>query len=256
MTATREEAALKNWGLGMPGIQAARAQTKHFLLLGNVSEPTLQQNGELAESLLPKIAEVFAAAADEPWTKGRVTLFLLEKRYDYTEFGTMVEKRAPPAEWSGHWTYSVADAYGVSIVPRGGEYSMDALLIQQIAGLYVAGLGAVPRWFAEGAARVAAAKLKPDDARVKAWDQQLPAAVASLKRPDDFQTGNASPESGDVASYSFVKLLTTDARRWKSLLQGVRAGKDFAATFAEAYGSSPSQVTEIWSKRVAAAGRR
>ncbi len=92
-TAAREKAAVKNWELGMPGVQAARAETKHFLLLGNVSQPTLQQNGELAESLLAKVAEFFVASADEPLGKGRVTLFLLEKRSDYTQFGTLVEKR-------------------------------------------------------------------------------------------------------------------------------------------------------------------
>ena len=247
MTAAREKAALKTWESGMPGIQPARAETKHFLLLGNVSQPTLQQNGELAESLLAKVAEFFVASADEPLAKGRVTLFLLEKRSDYTQFGTLVEKRAPPAEWSGHWTHSTADAYGVSIVPAGGEYSMDALLVQQLAGLHAAGLGAVPRWFAEGAARAAAAKLKPDDARVQAWDQQVPAVAASFQRADDFQTGKAPPESADVASYSFVRLLLIDARRWRTLLEGVRSGKDFDATFAEAYGSSPSHVAEIWS---------
>ncbi len=116
-------------------------------------------------------------------------------------------------------------------------------------------MGVVPRWFAEGAARAAAAKLKPDDARVKAWDEQVTAVAASLQRPDDFQTGKASPEPGDVASYSFLRLLLTDARRWRTLLEGVRSGKDFDATFAEAYGSSPSHVAEIWSKRVASGQR-
>ncbi len=256
LAAAREEAALKNWALGMPGIEAARAQTEHFLLLGNVSEQTLQQNGELAESLFPKVGELFAAPADAPLVKGRITLFLLDKRYDYTEFGTMVEKRAPPAEWTGHWTYNVADAYGVSIVPKAGGQSMDALLVQQLAGLYVASLGSAPRWFAEGVARAAAAKLQPDDARVKAWDTQLPAAVASLKRPDDFQTGNASPEYGDLASYSFAKLLMTDARRFRTLLQGIRASQDFAAACTAAYGGSPSQVAEIWYKRASAAKTR
>lgn len=255
LTAAREKAALKNWESGMPGIQAVRAETKHFLLLGNVSQPTLQQNGELAESLLAKVAEFLVTSADEPLVKGRVTLFLLAKREDYAQFGTNVEKRAPPAQWSGHWTGTAADGYGVSLVPSGGEYSMEALLIQQLTGLHVANLGAVPRWFAEGAARAAAARLKPDDARVQAWDQVLPAVAASLQRADDFQTGKTSPESADVASYSFVKLLLTDARRWRTLLEGVRSGKDFDATFAEAYGSGPSQVAEIWAKRIASGQR-
>ena len=154
----------------------------------------------------------------------------------------------------GHWTYNVADAYGVSIVPKSGEHSMDALLIQQLAGLHVASLGSAPRWFAEGVARAAAAKLKPDDARIKAWDTQLPAAVTSLKRPDDFQTGNASPEYGDLASYSFAKLLMTDERRFRTLLQGIRTNQDFAAACTAAYGGSPAS-RRIWYKRAAAKSR-
>jgi hypothetical protein len=255
LTAARQEAALKNWAVGMPGVEAARAETSHFLLLGNVSEQTLQAHGELAESLLPKVAELFAAPAEMAPAKGRITLFLLDKRQDYAEFGRLVEKRAPPAEWAGHWTYSAADAYGVSFVPREDEYSMDALLMQQLAGLYIAELSSVPRWFAEGTARAAAAKCKPDDARVKAWDALLPAVAASFQRPDDFQTGHAPPEFGDLASYGFVKLLMTDARRFRTLIQGLRDGQDFAATCTEAYGGSPAQVAEIWYKRTAA-GRR
>lgn len=254
-TAAREKAALENWQLGMPGIEPVRAETKHFLLLGNVSQQALQQNGELAESLLAKVAEFLVAPSGESALKGRGTLFLLAKREDYAQFGTNVEKRTLPAEWSGHWTGSAADGFGVSLVPAGAEYSMDALLMQQLTGLHVAGLGAVPRWFAEGAARAAAAKLKPDDARVQAWDQQVPAVAASFQRADDFQTGKAPPESADVASYSFVRLLLIDARRWRTLLEGVRSGKDFDATFAEAYGSGPSQVAEIWAKRIAAGQR-
>ncbi|NLF72897.1 MAG: hypothetical protein GX575_28000 [Candidatus Anammoximicrobium sp.] len=251
-TAAREQAALKTWELALPGSPAARAETKHFLLLGNVSEPTLQQNGELAESRLPKIAEFLVASDPESLIPGRVTLFLLAKREDYAQFGTNTEQRTPPAEWSGHWTGSAADGYGVSLVPPGGEYSMEALLMQQLTGLCVANLGAVPRWFAEGAGRAAAARLLPDDARVKAWDSAVPAVAASFQRADDFQTGKTSPESADVASYSFVKLLLIDARRWRTLLDGVRSGQDFDATFAAAYGSGPSQVAEIWAKRIAA----
>lgn len=71
------------------------------MLLGNVSQATLQQTGERGESLLAKVGQFLAASPEEPWVKGRVTLFLLEKREDYTRFGTQVEKQSPPAGGDG-----------------------------------------------------------------------------------------------------------------------------------------------------------
>jgi hypothetical protein len=165
LSAERAEIAEQNWRLGMANVARERAETKNFLLLGNVGENTLADIGERAEALAPKIAEIFKAPADKPLVKGRITLFVFAGRYDYSEFGQMVEKRELPAEWRGHWRFDTLDAYGALIIPQREEYSLDALIAQQVAGVYIADLGESPHWFREGVARVAAARLAPSDPR-------------------------------------------------------------------------------------------
>src|SRR5207248_1370468 len=103
-----------------------------------------------------------------------------------------------------------------------------------------------PRWFPEGAARVAAARLSPTDSRVADWDQQLPEILAGCEKPDDFLKGKLPPESSDICSYSFVRYLMSDAKRFNGLLDSLRKGDDFKKSFAAAYGGEPEQLSLAW----------
>lgn len=256
LSADRAAAAEQNWKLGMPGIDMQRAETVNFLLLGNVGENTLADFGQQAEALIPQISSLFKVPAGQPLVKGRVTLYFFRQRYDYAEFGKMVEKRAIPAEWRGHWNFTIVDAYGALIPPRTDEYSLQALLAQQIAGTYVASLGKAPHWFAEGSARVAASLVQADDPRVAGWDESLSAVLGSMNSPDDFLTGKLPPEAADVASYSFVKFLKSDGKRYDGLLQALRDGDDFTAAFPAIYGGSPAQLAQRWAAGAARRPRR
>lgn len=242
----RKARALDAWRLGMPGINPEVVETEDLLLIGNVGENTLKDLAQKAQSLVPRIAQLFHHPAKEPLVKGRITLYCFQQRYDYSEFGRMVEKRDLPPGRVGHWRFDQVDAYGALIPSRSDQYSNEALLAQQIAGAYVASLGEVPHWFAEGAARAAAARIADDDPRVEAWEDGLAAAIAAMGKPDDFLTGNLPPEQADIVSYSFVKFLMTDSKRFSSLLAALRAGQPFPAAFSRAYGSSPSQVAQVW----------
>jgi hypothetical protein len=170
----------------------------------------------------------------------------LAQRFDYTEYGRMVERRDVPLSSRGHWRYDVADAYGVLVLPMSDEYSRDALLAQQIAGIYLADRGDVPIWFAEGAARWVASRMAPQDARVKAWEAEVADALKSLTQPDDFLTGKLSPQLADAAAFSFVQLLATDNARFRRLMKSVRDGAEFEPAFRSVYGGSPSDVARVW----------
>ncbi|MCH7725964.1 MAG: hypothetical protein IH991_05710 [Planctomycetes bacterium] len=134
----REEAAIANWNLTMSGIKAYTAKTDNFLLVGNIGERALATFGEQAEMVLPKVAGILGAPSTKPLIKGRMTLFVFQQRYDYSEFGRMIEKRKPPLGSRGHWRFSLIDAYGAMISPRNAEeYSMEVMIGQQLAGAYV-----------------------------------------------------------------------------------------------------------------------
>ncbi|MEY4176634.1 MAG: hypothetical protein RLY70_208 [Planctomycetota bacterium] len=244
----RAKLAGENWRLGMPNAAPARFESANFLVLGNVGEATLQDIGARAEAMAPKVAAVFKAPPEEPLIKGRMTLFVFSERYDYSEFGQMVERRQIPKEWRGHWQFNTVDSYGAIVPPRNDDYSLELLVAQQLAGAYVASLGKTPRWFAEGAARAAAARLDPADARVVKWNESLPEVLASMSAPDDGVNGKLAPEMNDVANYSFVNFLMND-KRFSKLIEPLKKGAAFDKTFSEAFAGSPGQVAEAWVKK-------
>jgi hypothetical protein len=248
LSAARGKLAEENWHLGMPNTKANRAESTNFFVLGNVGETTLADVAKRAESLAPKVADTFRAPKDQPLVKGRMTLFVFGERYDYSEFGKMVEKRDIPTQWRGHFRYSIVDAYGAVLAPRAGDYSLDALIAQQLGAVYAAAQGrGVPRWFAEGCGRIVATRMATGaDSRIGRWEDELNGALASMAAPDDFLTGKLPPEQADICSFSFVKFLMSDTRRFQSLLDGLRKGGEFTKSFSETYGGSPAQVAKIW----------
>ena len=251
LSADRMALALQNWNLGMAGSKADQLETKNFFVVGNVGPATLEEYGKKAEELAPKVGPIFGAPSNEPLIKGRMSLFLFKQRYDYSEFGQMVEKRELPKEWRGHWNFTIIDAYGALIPPSDATYTLDGLVAQQLAGTYIASLNNPPRWFSEGCARVAASRLAAKDPRVAAWKNGLGAAAAKMNNPSDFMTGKIPPEDADVAAFAFITGLMKDSKRFDAILDGLRAGEDFNALFVNSYGAGPEKVAEVWARTVA-----
>jgi len=248
----RTQLADENWKLAMPSVAATRHATRNSLLLGNVGPNSLEFVGETVEAVAPRVAEIFRADADSPLIKGRTTLFVFAQRYDYTEFGQMVEKRELPKEWRGHWQFDVLDSYGALILPRDKNEPLTALLAYQLGANYIASLGDVPHWFAEGCGRWAAAKIDGTDKRVLAINDAVPQAVDACAKPDDFINRKLPTELNDVASYSFVSFLATEPRAFERLLDTLRKSSDFEKSFAGVYKATPNQLAEVWIKRPAA----
>ncbi len=241
LTVERARLAEQNWRLGMPNIPFTKVETENFLIMGNVGEDTLKDLGKKIEAVQPRIATIFNMPAGQPMVKGRMSIFVFNQRYDYGEFGQMVEKRSLPAEWKGHWRFTTVDAYGALIPPKADDYSFDALVAQQIAGTYVASLGkGCPRWFAEGSARVVASRIAPKDSRVFDWENDLSGALGSMTKADDFLTGKLPPEQSDVVSYSFVRFLMKNAGLYQALLTAVRGGETFDKAFVAVFKGTPA----------------
>jgi mono/diheme cytochrome c family protein len=249
LSAERAKFADDNWRLGMPNTAAQRFESKNFLVLGTVEEDKLAEIAKKAETLATQVGEILKAPAGQPLVKGRLTLFVFAEKYDYGEFGKMVEKRDLPPAWRGHFRYTVMDAYGAVLNPKANDYSLDTLIAQQLAAVHVASQGkGVPRWFAEGCGRVIASRLAPaSDRRVNMWSDELPAAMGLMTAPDDFLTGKLPPEETDVCSFSFAKYLMADARRFKILMDGLKKGGEFTKTFDAAYGP-PAQAAAAWAR--------
>ena len=160
-----EEGAIKNWRLTLPDAQPTRYENSNLLVLGNVGEATLAEVGQAADVAIPKLSKLLHVSASEPLIKGRLTLYVFDKHYDYAEVGTMVENREIPAESKGHSRYTIVDAYGCILPSKDGGYGLAPLVAEQIAGVWVASQGRIPYWFAEGSGLALAAKIDPKDSR-------------------------------------------------------------------------------------------
>ena len=251
LSADRAKLAEQHWRLAMPDASPDKLETANYLVLGDVGENTLKQIGEQAEKMAPQVAKFFAAPASDPLVKGRMTLFVFKDRYGYSQLGEMVEKRELPRQWRGHFKFSIVDAYAAVVPPRANDYSLQTLIAQQLAAGHVAALGkgGSPNWFAQGAGRVAASRLDGGDKRVSDWDDAVPQIVSTMKAPDDFLTGKLGAEDADICSYSFVKFLMTDSKRFNSLLDHLRKGGEFAKSFSDTYGAAPNQLCDAWIRK-------
>ena len=108
LSAKRAEIADRNFRLANPNTALGESVTEHFRVIGAGSEQTLELVGKAAERQL-KIAKSIArpksSSQAEDYFRGRATIFVLPRRYDYSEFAKMVEQRSVPSDWYAHWNF-------------------------------------------------------------------------------------------------------------------------------------------------------
>jgi len=249
LSADRVKAAEATWGTGMPGVKHDTVETANFYAKGTIGENTLKDLVNRAEQQIPRIAELLGAPTDKPLVKGRFSVFAVNVRYDFEELGKVIMNiDAPPKKVAGLWRYTGVDAAGAVMIPKtDSEYAAEVVIAEQATSAYLSETGKnVPRWFAEGVGRVVASRLAPDDPRIKDWDANLPLVHRSLAAPDGFMSTKFDPEAGGIASYSYCRYLMADAKKFGSVLDGLRQGGKFDEVFTAAYGGTPSQKAEQW----------
>lgn len=244
----RIDLAEKNWRLGNPDQAPDHTQTESFNLFGNVGEDRLKEIGQIGEQQMSKVATMLRAPRTEPLFKGRLTVFAFNRRFDYSEYGQMVEKREIPAHWRGHWFYNVIDAYACVYPPQFDEASLPGIMGEQIAGAYLESLGGVPEWFALGVARNVAANIDPKDPRVVAWTEAVPEAASKMTKSDDFLTGKLTPQDAAALQFSFVGKLMENSRAFTALLSSLRKGEDFDRALKTAYRGDAKQMADAWAR--------
>jgi hypothetical protein len=245
----RKARALQTWKTVIPDSQPEQMETEQFVVLGNIGKIPLEELAAKAQAMSSKLSAA-VHAGNGPLVKGKITLFVFSRRYDYSEFGQLIEQRELPKHWQGHSRADGVDAYGVMYVsPDIPPEALDALLAEQIAGAYSLSLTGVPNWFSSGFGKAVSAKLFDDNPRLSDWENAVIAAVSMMKAPDDFITQKTTPEASEAASYSFTRFLMSNPKGFAALMTGLRKGSDFPTAFAAAYKSTPSQLTKVWAPR-------
>ena len=244
LAADREMLASKTWKLVMDGVESNALPGKNFVVTGSTTESRLTDVSRLCEKLAPKIASSLKADSSKPLVKGNISVFVFDKRYDFSEFGKMVEQLDLPKEITGYWGYTTIDAYAAVVMTRNkAAEDIEVSLAHQIAAIHVASLAPdVPRWFADGMGLWTAKKLYGKEDAMKSLEGRAEQAMASMVNPDDFVTNKMPADKAALVSYLFIKQLRSNSGSYSKLIKAMGQGKTFAKSFQSAYGKSPSQM--------------
>lgn len=260
-SASNEEVSARRAELAVDNIKLTNASnapinekmTDHFRLIGTASPATLDVVAKLAEEQMKLVATVVKAPRGEAFYGGRATLFVLSRRYDYSEFAKMVESRSLPSEWSGHWQFDGIDAYVAMVATdRDDEDMIAARLISPLTALAVATRGGdVPRWLAEGVgAATAVRKRGPDRQQRLEMQSEISQAVSAMENAKKFLDGKMTPQQSDRIGAAIATSLMdrTNRRNFDRCLQMLDDGKSFNAAFTESFGVPPTAFIDAWLK--------
>lgn len=264
----RRELARKNWQLGAP-VEAregmVEAENEAVFVIGNIRSDAAGRVAKAAVAAFKKVRTVVPPpprgkgdSAAVP-LRGRVTLFVFPRRYDYSEFSKMVESREIPVDWEAHWHYDGVDAYVSLVVAEDDPKAIEARLIGPLASLSLAPRGELPRWFSEGVGRAAAARLAARDLDwPRQWDAALPAAASGVQSPDQVTEGKLPPDQTDLIGYGIGKTMIDRGgrRQFDALLRNLDGGATFDQALTAAVGASPEAFITAWFQWYATQRRR
>ena len=233
-----------NWRLVMHDVESTTLTSQNFAVIGSATEDRLASISQLLESLVPEVSATLQVNSSQPLVKGNVSVFVFDKRYDFGEFGKMVEQRDFPKEISEHWGFNTIDAYAAILMARNqSPDDIKVSLTQQIAAIHTASLAPdVPRWFADGVGYWAAKKIHSREDAVKSWDADAWQAARSMTQPDDFIKNQMPSDQAALVGYLFVDSLRSERARFRRLLKTMQEGNSFESSFALAFGSTPAQL--------------
>ena len=241
LTNYRKEGSKETWRLALASVVPSEAVTDNFLVVGTGSITRLENIGNVAEGLANRVARILNSPSDQPLVKGDTTLFVVDKRYDFSEFGRMVEKRSYAKSLVSSWQSDTATANIVLLCGIRDEVDdYEVSLARDIASVQVANWDAsVPRWFADGMGYWVASKMFRRDPVIKQWQSEAVVAMGAMKKADDFLGNKMAADHAALVGYRFVEALQGKSRQFKLLVKGLREDGNFSSAFSNSYGTTP-----------------
>lgn len=241
LTKYRAELAKKNWSTGNPELVSGTVEGEDYLIVGSISAARMEEIAKIAQAERSKVVSALRIPPGKPMYKGKLTIFVFDKRYEYDEFGRMVEKRTLPSDVAVHFKYDVIDCYAGLVAPKEADPNFPALLSEAFAGAYVDTLGRnVPRWFTVGTGMAVAAKAHPRAPVVTQWEKAIAAAVA--RGSSSFLDAKELDGSDSVMAFGFVRALMSQASKHQQVLDQMVKGTPFDRAFQQAYGNDPKTI--------------
>ena len=243
LTELRKKTSEQTWRLALSDVAPSFASTENFYIVGTGSTNRLQEIGNVAEEIAERIEKIFKAPPGAPFVKGDATLFVVDKRYDFAEFGRMVEKRTFAKNLVSSWQSDTAIAQVALLCGiRDGVSDYEVSLARDIASVHVANWDAsVPRWFADGMGHWVAGKMFKRDPIVQQWESDSGSAMMSMKKPSDFLGNQMAADQAALVGFRFVEILARKSRQFKMLIKKLREDGNFESAFYDSYGITPEE---------------
>lgn len=240
----REQRAIANWSLIMGGKQPTVAQSDQFILLGPDASADLKTLGDVADQTVREVAKQLKVNSREPLVKGNVALYVFQTRYDFGEFGKMIEQRDLPRETYWHWGNTTLDAYLVLQAKPADYPALEPTLARSLTAIYLRGLGTdVPNWFADGYGVWLAAEIYAGNSFVQEWQTKGVQLLTQSQAQDDFLTGKLADHDAALVASQFIGYLKNNAGNdFNKFMKDLKAGEGFARSFENNFGATPQDL--------------
>ena len=247
----RMERTREKWKIASPKYDPNEAIDEQFHVIGNIGEESSKALLAQANSAASQVRKMFNVTSKEPLVKGGITIFALKQRYDYSEFGKMLESRALPAEWSSHWRNDVLDSYVAIVFDKSEDKINETSLQQQITSLWIGSFEGVPRWFADGAGRQALAlTVGAKDARVQPWLIRMPASMEQLKSLKSLTDGTMNDEASAIIGFGVIRTMYEAKMKvkYEAIIRALASGMSFDQATAKSIGSMDELLKKLLGK--------
>ena len=239
LTAMRRTQALSNWKLAMGDITPQIAENDNLLVLAPENMEIAGEYLEHLDGLLKELARQLRSDGEPPF-KGRLTVYVFGKRYDFAEFGKMVDQRELPADKSMRWKADPLEASLALQVRRATDpEELDPQLIQHMAAAWVAARnGSAPLWYADAVGFDTAVRLRSREELTKQWQTDSQAAAAGQAQPNDFLAGRLDADQAGLVGYALLQGLSRQRTALARFQKMVADGQDFEESFAKVFGAN------------------
>ncbi|HWA99000.1 MAG TPA: c-type cytochrome domain-containing protein [Pirellulales bacterium] len=245
LTASRADLAKKNWAKGSPGMPVDKVERDDFVVYGNLPSVRLNELADMIDAERVKIGTALKVPPGKPLVKGKISIFVFEKRFELSEFARMVDRRELPSDTSAFFRFDVIDAFGGLMAPKENDHTFPLLVSEILCGCYVDSMGRnIPAWFSNGAARVYAAKVEPRSALVKHWDEQVGPAMAGAKW--NFIEDKSVDGQAAALSYGLVKSMMANGAQFGTLMELLKKGMKFDNAVQQAYRVTPQKLAQAY----------
>lgn len=251
LMAKRMERTREKWKIAAPKGDADEAMDQQFHVIGNIGEENTKTLLAQANTAASQIRKMFNVQSKDPLIRGGITIFALKHRYDYSEFGKMIESRALPAEWSSHWRSEVLDSYVAIVFDKGESKINETSLLQQITSLWISSHEGVPRWFADGAGRQALAiTVGPKDARVQPWLKRMPDSMEQLKNVKSLSDGSMNDEASAIIGFGVIRTMyeAKMKAKYETIVRSLASGMTFEQATLKTIGSMEVFLKQLLGK--------